>query len=121
MESFEPMGQEDSRIEIMYRNSRERETIRLDPGQRGHGGADLRMIERWLQALHVRGLASLGLRLDLSQETFAMSSRKFVRLVRSKMFFRGKSKCPRRESNPHGDFSPRDFKSRMSAIPSLGQ
>jgi hypothetical protein len=30
-------------------------------------------------------------------------------------------KCPRRESNPHGDFSPRDFKSRMSAIPSLGQ
>ena len=29
-------------------------------------------------------------------------------------------RCPRRESNPHGDFSPQDFKSCMSAIPSLG-
>ena len=56
MESLEPMGQvngwqEDSRIEIMFRGKRERETIRFESGQTGHGGADIRMIEKWLGAL----------------------------------------------------------------------
>jgi hypothetical protein len=31
-----------------------------------------------------------------------------------------KNKWPRRGSNPHRDFSPRDFKSLVSAIPPLG-
>jgi predicted dehydrogenase len=56
MESFEPMRrvegwQEDCRIEILFRNSPERETIRFDSESRGHGGADIRMITKWLGAL----------------------------------------------------------------------
>ncbi|MCE0498820.1 MAG: Gfo/Idh/MocA family oxidoreductase [Methylacidiphilales bacterium] len=56
MESFEPMRrvkgwQDDCRIEILYRNSTERETIRFDSESPGHGGADIRMIENWLAAL----------------------------------------------------------------------
>jgi len=56
MESFEPMRrttgwQEDCRIEILLRNSRERETISLHTTQGGHDGADRRMVEKWLTAI----------------------------------------------------------------------
>ena len=56
MESFEPMRrvkgwQDDCRIEILYRDSRTRETIQFDSEQPGHGGADIRMITKWLTAL----------------------------------------------------------------------
>jgi predicted dehydrogenase len=56
MESFEPMRrvagwQEGYRIEILYRNFRERETIPFEIDPIGHGGADLRMMTSWLGAL----------------------------------------------------------------------
>ncbi|PAW79614.1 MAG: hypothetical protein B9S32_03495 [Verrucomicrobia bacterium Tous-C9LFEB] len=56
MESFESMRrvegwQKENRIEVLYRQGTERETIHFDLSGAGHGGADLRMIRDWLQSI----------------------------------------------------------------------
>lgn len=56
MESFETQHrvkgwQEDSRIEILYRDGGPRKTIRFDLEQGNHGGADFRMIKSWLKGI----------------------------------------------------------------------
>ena len=54
-----------------------------------------------------------GLQYGRAELTSHVSKRAALRIL--------SRRCPRRESNPHGDFSPQDFKSCMSAIPSLGR
>lgn len=56
MESFEAQRrvagwQKDDRIEVLYRDSIERETINFDLSSGGHGGADIRMIRKWLNSV----------------------------------------------------------------------
>ena len=56
MESFEAMQrvkgwQDTNRIEILYRNSPQRETIHFNTEFWGHGGADIRMIKNWLASI----------------------------------------------------------------------
>lgn len=56
MESFETQHrvqgwQTDDRIEVLYRDGGQRETVRFDLEQGNHGGADIRMIKSWLNCV----------------------------------------------------------------------
>jgi len=56
MESFETQHrvkgwQADDRIEVLYRDGGQRETVRFDLEHGNHGGSDIRMIKSWLKSV----------------------------------------------------------------------